>query len=292
MTREPGSMTPSLVPLPLDSRLFGWPVARLDERRLDDHRLRHALASAREHGCRLVYWFADPACEPSEALLREFSGMQVDRRVTFRRALPVVAGGGMPPGGSSAPSGLSLEVWPVGEPSPSLVSLALEAGIHSRFARDPRMPIACFRTLYEAWIRNSTRHQIADMVFVGSNPRDDLVGFITVGLRDAPGAPVAEGMEREAAPVGSIGLVAVAGHARRRGVGRWLLRSACDWVAQAGGRAIEVVTQGDNGPAMALYEREGFHQVALSHVYHFWPAHPAADAVESASGTERPDERG
>lgn len=261
MTRDAEEGAPRLVPLEWDSQHFGWPIARLDGPHLREHELTTALAAARASGSRLVYWFADPECAASERLLREYSGRLVDHRVTFRRETTPATGAKPVP----TPEGMSLQVWPVGEPSPELVALAVTAGGHSRFARDPRIPAERFRALYETWIRRSTHHEMAERVYVMANPRDDLLGFITVGMREAEGSRIFDSRD-----VGLIGLVAVAEQARGRGIGHCLLQAACNWVEQAGGGAVEVATQGDNGPAMALYRRAGFQPVAMSHVYHFW----------------------
>ncbi|WP_406860523.1 GNAT family N-acetyltransferase [Streptomyces sp. HUAS MG47] len=52
--------------------------------------------------------------------------------------------------------------------------------------------------------------------------------------------------------------LAVAPHARGRGVGRALLRAACDEARRQGARRITLRVLGHNAPARALYEAEGF----------------------------------
>lgn len=52
--------------------------------------------------------------------------------------------------------------------------------------------------------------------------------------------------------------LAVAGRARSRGVGRALLRAACDEARRQGAIRLTLRVLGHNAPARALYEAEGF----------------------------------
>lgn len=215
--------------------------------------LHRQLSQARDDGVRLVYWFAAGDCQPTEEVLQPWRGSLVDRKATFRAAL------------SGRSSGLARRVDPTvlvgehprGEASPELLELAVAAGEFSRFRRDPRIPRAAFRGLYEAWIQRSVAGEIADRVFVASRGAGRPLGFVTVLLREGSG---------------EIGLVAVAQSERRQGIGGLLVNRATEWLSASGASVATVVTQLDNAAACKLYERLHFEVTEVAHVYHFWPS--------------------
>jgi RimJ/RimL family protein N-acetyltransferase len=61
------------------------------------------------------------------------------------------------------------------------------------------------------------------------------------------------------AHVADLGLMVAASH-RRLGIGRALLEAAVAWAEGAGVRKLELHVFPDNEPALALYERFGFHR--------------------------------
>ena len=135
-----------------------------------------------------------------------------------------------------------------------LRELAFASGIHSRFRVDPDMPLRCFETLYETWIQRSTRREIADEVLV-CGALERVEGMITIRLDGA---------------TAHIGLIAVEAQARGKGLGKGLIRAAESWVVERGASRMEVVTQGANSEACALYERCGYRIGAEEDVYHLW----------------------
>jgi ribosomal protein S18 acetylase RimI-like enzyme len=251
---SPDDTRPSrLLRLDWDSRHFGWPVARLTGDRLDRNELAASLETARRTGVRLVYWFADPFLQPDASLMHRYTGLLADRRVTFRLDLPL-------PAAAAAPAGCELLDWPRGEPSDTLIALAMSAGNSSRFAADTRIPRDRFAALYETWVRRSTRREMADTVIIATRDAEP-VGFVTGSLREFRA---------------SIGLFAVAESAQRRGIGSALLRAAAAWAAGAGASELDAVTQLGNQPAVRCYSRHGFRQVELQHVFHFWTGEKTA----------------
>ncbi len=96
-----------------------------------------------------------------------------------------------------------------------LVDLALIAGHHARYRRDPTLTQAQFKSLYTAWLRNSMAQLVADHTCVVRRKEGGkAVGFITIKLsRDEGGA--------------SFGLLGVSPSCQRQGLGTALMSAAC-----------------------------------------------------------------
>ena len=238
-------------PLARDTAHFGRPVGRIDVGR-DDSDLAEALTRAERDGLELVYVFAPFEFEMSTDLLTRFDGLKVDDRAVFSIDIDGRAAG-MTRGES-----VIVAEHPRSAPSRALIDLALAAGEYSRFAVDPRIPIADFHRLYEIWIARSCRHEAADVVFIAQDSvaAGEPLGFITAGVQDDAGV---------------IGLVAVDSKARRRGVGRALMGRVHAWLADRGVRRSTVVTQAANGPACSLYRACGYETSLRETIYHFRP---------------------
>lgn len=56
---------------------------------------------------------------------------------------------------------------------------------------------------------------------------------------------------------GWVYYLAVAGHARRAGIGRALMAAAEDWLRGLGARKIQLMVRGDNDAALDFYDRLG-----------------------------------
>lgn len=91
-------------------------------------------------------------------------------------------------------------------------------------------------------------------------PDGHLLGFVEVGLRD-----YAEGCETS--PVGYVEGWFVAPHARRRGVGRALMRAAEDWARAKGCAEIASDTEVHNVESQEAHERLGYERVETIVVY-------------------------
>jgi len=235
-----------------DSSHFGFPVARITRPDLPLDQLPAALQSARDDGIELLYWSAIPSRVVPEELLRRFSGLLTDRKVTFRADLERFE--------PSAPhdhvSDFRIEEYPCCDATPELLELAVGAGEWSRYRRDPNLPAGKFRSLYEIWMRRSTLRELANTVLVARNGAGPCIGVVTIG---------GDGK------LADIGLLAVDPRARGRGVASALMGAARDWMLAAGVPSAQVVTQLENQPACKLYLRSGYRQADLRHVHHFWP---------------------
>jgi dTDP-4-amino-4,6-dideoxy-D-galactose acyltransferase len=237
-----------IVPLAWDTAHFGIPVGRIETPEPTDENLAALLGEARRAGYQLVYWATEPARPVSAALLDEFCGSLVDRKVVYHRELV----------GEERSDAVPTEEYPAMEPTPRLIELAIAAGKYSRFAVDPHLRPGLFESLYEKWIRRSTRHEIADTVLVTYEPDqpEEVLGMITVAQSGASAR---------------IGLVAVHESGRGRGLGLALLQAAQCWMLKHGVSQATVVTQAANVPACRCYEKAGYRLGHTRHHYHFWP---------------------
>lgn len=249
--------TSLLVRLDWECEHFGFSVAQVSRADLDDAGLVDTLRQARAAGVRLAVW---PTGEGRD-VPAEFAGRLVDRKATFTRPL----------GGSMADNGLdktsdcqrpTIRLYTATTPSKALTELAIAAGKYSRFHIDPAFPHDKFEAMYRLWIERSVRGELADAVLVAAatctddeQAQRDLAGMITVA---------------ETGGVAQIGLIAVAGPMRGRGIGSALIDAAHRWMQTRGAVEARVVTQLTNQPACHLYERGGYQLSRVQNVYHFW----------------------
>ncbi len=85
-------------------------------------------------------------------------------------------------------------------------------------------------------------------------------------LLGASGRPAAVGASVAVDELAMIFLMRTAPWARRRGLARRVLRSLTAWAQDAGARTAFLQVEASNGPAVGLYESEGF-VTAYSYVY-------------------------
>lgn len=137
--------------LPWDSEFFGYPVARLHERRVDARVLADAFGWCTARAVRCLYYLA-PADDAASLLAAQAAGMQfVDIRLTLTRTLA------------------SDETWAVGATiTPAteadqalLVALAPHLARVSRFSADPRFGHEAAVRLHTAWLRKEAGAALA-----------------------------------------------------------------------------------------------------------------------------------
>jgi dTDP-4-amino-4,6-dideoxy-D-galactose acyltransferase len=139
-------------------------------------------------------------------------------------------------------------------PNEGLVSLALQCGRFSRFRRDPNFHEDSYEKLYTKWIENSTNKEIAFCVLVyGGMERPE--GFITLQRKGDDA---------------HVGLFAVNGEDRNKGIGKKLLAAAEYYAKEQNYKTLSVATQADNAEACRLYEKCGFEIESTIHTYHYW----------------------
>lgn len=225
-----------------DSEFFGFSVDRL---RIPDtwsgrgEDIRNALLRS---SARVVYVFVPvPSVRHDEiaGALAGMSGVLQDKRVTLRKEIKEVAG--------TVTEAGAREAKRLTEP---VVELAFESGCCSRFARDEMLRPFC-QPMYRKWIE---RDFAEGKVFVLPD-EESPKGMVSVSVREG---------------VGKIGLVAVRADCRGRGIGTALMRAVDFWLAARGVAICEVVTQGVNAAALALYRAAGFNDHFTEEVWHLW----------------------
>jgi ribosomal protein S18 acetylase RimI-like enzyme len=228
-----------------DSTFFGFPIARLSA----DADLRSGrsefLRAVSAEGFRCVYLLVDATRAESIAAAESLGFRVRDERVTLAR---------------DAPHGTDAQLRPCRpatlDDHPALIELAGELHRGTRFFNDPNFDPERCRELYRTWMRRSCTGW-ANAVFVSEDERG-ITGYLTCHRRD-PG-------------LGEIGLVGVAERARGRGHARQLIQTGLSWFGSTGTATISVVTQGDNVPALRLYEQAGFRTRSVELWLHFWPS--------------------
>ncbi|MEM7144558.1 MAG: GNAT family N-acetyltransferase [Verrucomicrobiota bacterium] len=232
-------------PLEWDSEFFDLKVARIEDPDLETNELSKLLSKLRTEQFQLVYWPATRECETSIA--EQFSGTLVDLKTTLCVNLQSLDATSATPADKIIPYQAHMDIT-------QLRKLSIQAGEYSRFAVDSHFPREKFIALYEHWIDQCVDKIAASEVLV--LPEDDkIAGMVTVGEKNGRG---------------DIGLIAVDAQYRERGFGEALVRAAQNWSTEQGQKIGQVVTQGENTPAMNLYKRNGYAVESLTYYYHFW----------------------
>lgn len=230
-----------------DSAFFGMKIARILPNRLATQELEEMIAQMKNAEVKLAYWAANPEDEASQQAARACHGFLADRKTTFAMELE-------PNGGAVEDTGWVVEEYTDADPNSELESLAVEAGVQSRFRVDPWIPEGKCANLYQQWIRNSTNRRLADAVLVAWH-EGRIVGMVTVADKGG---------------VGDIGLIAADASVRGQKLGIALVRAAQEWTRKRGLKRAQVVTQGTNTAACRLYEKCGYKIAKAENFYHFW----------------------
>lgn len=138
---------------------------------------------------------------------------------------------------------------------PQLLDLAFQSGVYSRFKKDINFVNNEFERLYIKWITNSVVDKKSLVVFIYELD-DKILGFVTVDKKSDTHA--------------SIGLIAVELNSRGQGIGVKLLNQVKRYLLNNGFQKLSLVTQGDNIPALKLYQKAGFYIEESSFTYHIW----------------------
>lgn len=138
---------------------------------------------------------------------------------------------------------------------PQLLDLAFQSGVYSRFKKDINFVNNEFERLYIKWITNSVVDKKSLVVFIYELD-DKILGFVTVDKKSDAHA--------------SIGLIAVELNSRGQGIGVKLLNQVKRYLLNNGFQKLSLVTQGDNIPALKLYQKAGFYIEESSFTYHIW----------------------
>lgn len=227
-----------------DTDFFGFPIAIIRTPKVEVSALKETLTSLKEDGIKFVYWPSLQGDESFQKEVEKLGGRLVDRKLTYIAPLddpdiPTYEG--------------PTVSYTSSEPTPELLSLAVQSGGNSRFFVDPDIPNERFEELYRSWLRNSLNKTLAEEILV-IYEGDLIVGLITLAVKNGRG---------------DIGLVAVDESARRKGYGKALVNAAKRWSLEKGCAEGQVVTQQANTGACRLYEACGYSVDTLEYYYHF-----------------------
>ncbi len=137
-------------------------------------------------------------------------------------------------------------------PSEEMYDLAVAAGWCSRFKLDPGFRPE-FERLYRRWLDKAFEDSSSAVITVKED--NQLAGLVTVARQESHG---------------SIGLLAVRESLRGRGIGCRLMVSCDAYYRSHGVTSATVVTQEKNIPACRLYEKNGYHLIDRTRVWHWW----------------------
>lgn len=236
-------MSLSIENLAWDSAFFKLDVGRIDVSRSgvwNALELKDLIVHSSKD---LLYVFVSGTLtEPENAAVRQVlstsSGVRYDKRMTFRKRLATSALASQK--GAIAATRLSAP----------LMELAYASGVYSRFSLDCRLS-PFFRPMYQKWLEKDFAN---GKVFVWPNDVNPQ-GMATISVREGRG---------------TIGLVAVTEQSRGKGIASALMKTADDWLLSQGIYECEVVTQGANLAAQALYRKAGFSCCEQTDVWHVW----------------------
>lgn len=234
-------MSTSYEILKWDTDFFGYPVARIYGDELSEQYLRECLLDLKQK-VRLVYYASSHKIEMT-GLLNEFNGLFVDEKTTFYKD-----------GVAGIKGDVHILEYNEEMNLEDLLDLGLASGIYSRYKVDRNIEEAKYEALYKAWVINSVNHKLAEKVFVYTSG-NRIAGMITLGIKNNRA---------------DIGIVAVKAAERGKGIGKALLKSAEVFSFEKGLSQIQVVTQGNNAPAIALYKAAGYSIEKTEYFYHFW----------------------
>lgn len=249
-----GKLEQSLVSLPWDTQHFGVLVSRILPLELADSELRDVLSLAKAKGFELVYWTTPSDCNLSHDLLRQYSGLLVDKKVTFQKNLIHES---TVDAGKSSSEMFEVVEYTQSQATEQLLSLAVKAGIHSRFNIDPNISEKQFEELYRIWMQRCTEHELAEVVFIAVEPssKNHILGVITASVEQ---------------DIGRIGLICVSQTYQSMGVGSLLMNAVHRWMYAHDINVTTVVTQQGNDVACKFYAGLGYRLEVLQHIYHFW----------------------
>ena len=197
----------------------------------------------------LAYWMIDSGDLASAAAAKHHGGVLVDRKLTYVMNLQRSS--------SEVVSEPSIIVAEYGHKTASsyLEDLAVQSGRYSRFNIDPRISRNRFEEMYKTWIRRSVSGEFAAKVLVVHGEGNSISAMITLGCKNGRG---------------DIGLVAVDSRWQGRGYATALMLEGLRYFVSQGYKHSQVVTQGNNVAACALYQKSGFVLEKSENVFHFW----------------------
>lgn len=153
-------------------------------------------------------------------------------------------------------------------PTDSMLKLAVDSGVFSRFNIDSKIETSIFEKLYIEWMVKSVSHEFATDVLT-YEMEGKAVGMATLNRQGC---------------IGEIGLIAVHKEYRKKDIGSKLLTAAECYFTRYNLLRMQVQTQDINKPACRLYKKSGFKIHETQWVYHAWLASPST--AKTGMGTD------
>ncbi|HBC71705.1 MAG TPA: hypothetical protein DCZ38_02875 [Coxiellaceae bacterium] len=232
--------------LKLDTKLFGFKVAKILSPKLSQKKLQLILDKLKKQNVRLVYWPSASTDKISQKAATKLKGFLSSEQITYLIDLKKIT----PPSDFIS----EVKIYQAKTPNTELKQLAIQAGTYSRFHTDPKLPKKLFHKLYNTWIKNSVNGSVATRVIVIPH-KNKIIAMATLGTKNKRG---------------DIGLLAVNKNFRGKKLGTKLIYAAQKYFIEEGYSKAQVVTQKANTAACHLYEKCGFHQEKIENFYHFW----------------------
>lgn len=226
-----------------DSEFFGYKVGFIGADNSSPFELNETLETILDENYRLCYITSSYEIDFSQFDHENLGIKFVDRKVTYLKTVD--------PSKTIDPAIKSIEKLDTND---KILSIAIQSGEYSRFNIDKNIEEGKFEELYQLWIKNSINRTLAFEV-LGFKNHGTTSGFVTLKKTKARA---------------DIGLIAVDGLYRGRGMGKALMNSAEKWVDNLKFKEIQVVTQGANIPACKFYESCGYQLEKTQYYYHVW----------------------
>jgi dTDP-4-amino-4,6-dideoxy-D-galactose acyltransferase len=227
-----------------DSDFFEVKVGKINRSKLTINELNIILNVAKNHEFKLIYWSSDKMLNPIK--IQKLNGIFVDKKTTLEMPLNIGI------------NQINLEKNIITEFdkkfTEEIEELSIQSAKFSRYAIDKNISRDKFQMLYRIWIRKSIQGEIADNILIAVD-NGQLAGMITLGNKNGKG---------------DIGLLCVKEEFRGRKIGQMLLKSAQKWLFNKKYSECQVITQGNNIPAINLYKKCSFSIVREEFFYHFW----------------------
>jgi ribosomal protein S18 acetylase RimI-like enzyme len=222
-----------------DSEFFGYEVYELRGETFTETAIKEQLEQLKNKKARLVYLFSKTECKSANQL----GGRLFDKKILYEKHLD-----------KNVSAAEKVEPFSANEDYKKLEGLSLASGAYSRFRLDPSFKNNEFEKMYSLWIKRSVERMMADDVLVYKEDGKYL-GMVTVSVKEG-GA--------------WIGLIAVEDGYRGKNIGSSLMHAAENFGIENKCQKLDVYTQKDNEQACRFYEKNGYKNVSLDYIYHFW----------------------
>ena len=230
-----------------DSNFFSLNIYKLNELIQQDENFQNKLEKfVFENNVDLIYFESDYLIENLFIDFKSLKAYLVDTKTTFSKTAAYNA---FDQKLIKKTSEIEVDKY-----EDKIIKLALQSAQYSRFKVDKNFSEDDYKKLYKEWIINSINKKIAKEILF-YQIEDDIAGLITLGVKSN---------------IGDIGIVAVEDKYRGQGIAKKMLFATENWFFENNLKTINVVTQGDNLPAKALYKSCGYKIIKRKFFYHLW----------------------